>query len=371
MRQKVVLLAAVTVAVMSITTPPLARAADKTSSGFVYVAINDPGGNSVIRFQRAENGALVRSREIRTGGSGGTGNGVGALDPLGSQSSLVLAGPGGPLLVVNAGSDTVSSIDIGENRDFLVGAVPSGGNFPNSIAVDGNLVYVLNANGTPNVTGFRLDSRGLLSPIPSSTREIPGGSASAPHDVRFTPDGTRLMVTEGATGQIDIFELGADGLITGVVTQPASGSGPFGFTFGRGGILLITAADSASLASYMLGSDDTLSVITPSLADGQMATCWLSLTRDGRFAFVSNTGSGTLSTYEVSASGALSLSSAVAAQVSGSAPIDSALSSDGSFLYVDDSARGGILSFAVHGGALEQLATVSGLPTTIQGIAAE
>jgi len=371
MRQKPVLLAATAIAALSVASPPLVRAAPPTRSGFVYVATNDPKGNSVIRFQRAENGLLVRRGETRTGGAGGTGNGVGALDPLGSQNSLVLAGPGGPLLVVNAGSDTVSSIDIDGDRDFLVRAVPSGGSFPNSIAVDGNLVYVLNAQGTPNVAGFRIDPRGVLHPIPSSARDLPGGSAAAPQDVRFTPDGTRLLVTEGKTNQIDIFELSASGLITGVVTQPASGTGPFGFAFGRGGTLLVTAANSGSLASYTLGSDDTLSVITPSLSDGQAATCWLSVTRDGRVAFVSNTGSGTLSAYEVSAGGALSLSSAVAAKVSGSGPIDSALSPDGAFLYVDDSARGRILSFTVQGAGLQSLATVSGLPATIQGIAVE
>jgi 6-phosphogluconolactonase (cycloisomerase 2 family) len=134
---------------------------------------------------------------------------------------------------------------------------------------------------------------------------------------------------------------------------------------------LVAAANSAALASYSLGSDDTLSVTTPALGNGQMASCWVSLTRDGRFAFVSNTASGSLSSYDVSASGSLSLSSAVAAHVSGSAPIDSALSDDGAFLYVDDSARGQVLSFAVHGASLTPLASVGGLPKTLQGIAVE
>jgi 6-phosphogluconolactonase len=102
-----------------------------------------------------------------------------------------------------------------------------------------------------------------------------------------------------------------------------------------------------------------------------MASCWLSLTRDGQFAFVSNTGSGTLSSYKVDESGTLTLSAALAASIPGSAPIDSALSDDGAILYVDDSARGRVLTFAVHGGSLTPLASASGLPTTIQGIAAQ
>ena len=53
-----------------------------------------------------------------------------------------------------------------------------------------------------------------------------------------------------------------------------------------------------------------------------------------------------------------------------SGPIDSAFSDDGRFLYVDDSAMGRILIFAVRGADLALRAMVQDLPTTIQGIAA-
>jgi len=56
--------------------------------------------------------------------------------------------------------------------------------------------------------------------------------------------------------------------------------------------------------------------------------------------------------------------------VTNSAPIDSAFSDDGRFLYVDDSALGRILIFAVSGAKFTLQAMVDGLPTTLQGIAA-
>ena len=46
--------------------------------------------------------------------------------------------------------------------------VDSGGSRPTSVAVSGELVYVLN-NGTPCITGFNL-ANGKLTPLEGSTR---------------------------------------------------------------------------------------------------------------------------------------------------------------------------------------------------------
>jgi len=90
---------------------------------------------------------LLKKRSmVPTGGLGGTGNGVGALDPLGSQDSLVLSGDGTRVLAVNAGSNDLSVLGAGENGLKLLSKISSGGEFPNSVAVRGNLVYVLNAH---------------------------------------------------------------------------------------------------------------------------------------------------------------------------------------------------------------------------------
>src|SRR5206468_12573389 len=114
------------------------------TAGFVYVATNQPSGNTVVQYSRAGNGRLTKVAEVPTAGLGGTGNGVGALDPLGSQDSLVLSGTGSLLLVVNAGSNELSSMQAGGAGLRLLSKVPSGGSFPNSVALNGNVVCVLN-----------------------------------------------------------------------------------------------------------------------------------------------------------------------------------------------------------------------------------
>src|SRR5438477_11873562 len=71
------------------------------SRGFVYVMTNQTSGNTVIQYARASDGTLTKVTEVATNGLGGTGNGVGPLDPLGSQDSLVQNGNGSLLLAVN------------------------------------------------------------------------------------------------------------------------------------------------------------------------------------------------------------------------------------------------------------------------------
>lgn len=341
------------------------------ASGFVYVMTNDPSGNAIRQYSRSKDGQLTLVDQESTRGLGGTGNGVGNVDPLGSQNSLILSSDGTRLLAVNGGSNEISSLRADSSGLVFVSKIGSGGTFPNSVALAGNLVYVLNALGTPNVTGFSTNSDGALVSLAGSTRNLPGGTAAAPHDIRFTPDGTRLIVTEGGTNQIDIFELDAEGLITDVSTEPSSGAGPFGFTFGRRGVLIVAEVTADAVSSYQLTNQNSLNVISASVPNGQMASCWISVTRNGH-VFISNPGSGTLSSYQAAADGTLNLVKAVAASTgTGSAPIDSALSNDGRFLYVQDSALGSVLIFRVNGNNLASVGSVTDFPTTLQGIVAQ
>ena len=347
--------------------PSVHAVAQKGNPGFVYIMTNEASENSVIQYQRGADGLLRQLREIPTGGLGSGGT----LDPLVSQDSLVLSGNGRLLLAVNAGSDEVSVLRAGHQGLSLLSTTPSGGDFPNSVAIHGDLVYVLNAQGAANVTGFRLAHDGTLQAIPGSTRLLPGGAAAAPTDVRFSPDGGHLLVTESGANQIVVFEIGDDGLASDPVTQPSAGMGPFGFRFGHDGVVIVAEAASGSASSYELTDQPALEAISAVVANGQMASCWISLTNDARYAYISNTASGTISSYRVGPQGALALLRAVAVNLGpGTTPIDSALSRDGKFLYVQNSTLGRVTILRVEGAGLRQIGTVTGLPTSLQGIAA-
>jgi 6-phosphogluconolactonase len=336
--------------------------------GFVFVMTNEASDNAVLRYSRNWNGQLHQEQRVSTGGLG---SGGGMPDPLGSQDSLVRGDEGRFLVAVNAGSDDFTVFGICHDDLIALSRTPSGGDFPNSVAIHGDLVYVLNAHGTPNIAGFRVAEDGSVLPIPGSIQNLPGGAGSAPADLRFDAEGDQLIVTETATNQIDVFPINDNGIAGSPTTQTDAGTTPFGFKLAHHGIVVVTEADSGSVSTYQLHDDNTLSIISAAVPNGQLATCWVSLTHDRSFAYVSNTMSGTISSYHLNSSGQLGLVKAVAADLgAGGAPTDSALSRNSLFLYVLDGPQGKIAIFLAFAGHLLPIGHVDGLPTSIQGIVA-
>lgn len=336
------------------------------AGNFVYVMTNESPHNAVIQFLRAGDGSLMRVREVPTGGSG---TGATGVDPLGSQDSVVLSGDGHLLLAVNAGSNEISVLTATNDKLMWRDKIGSGGVFPNSVALFGDLVYVLNAKGTtPQINGFRLDPDGFLHRIPGAVVALPAGSTGA-NDIRFAEDGTKLLVTVSATNQILVFEVGNNGIARAPMTQMSAGSSPFGIRFGHNGIAIVSEA-AGSASSYYFNAADMLKVISGAVPDTQQASCWISLDRSAAYAYVSNTGSGTISSYKIARNGDLTLAEAIAANTGG-APIDSSLSRDSRFIYILDSAGGQVLILRVAGGNLISAGSVAGLPASIQGIAAQ
>src|SRR5262249_20716555 len=122
-------------------------------TGDVYVMTNQPTGNSVMVFHRDAAGMLTFAGSFASGGNGA---GTGA-DPLGSQGALALSENNRLLFAVNAGSNSISIFAVSGDRLSLLDTVSSGGIRPVSLTVQRNLVYVLNAGGTPNISGFTIE----------------------------------------------------------------------------------------------------------------------------------------------------------------------------------------------------------------------
>jgi 6-phosphogluconolactonase len=203
-------------------------------SGDVYVMTNQSSGNSIIVFHRDSAGTLTSAGSFATGGNGA---GTGA-DPLGSQGSLVLSEDQRLLFAVNAGSNSVSVFAVSGDQLRLLDTVGSSGVMPVSVTVKHDLVFVVNAGGIPNISGFTIDPEtNRLLPLPGSTRNLPGGAAAAPAQVSFTPDGSVLVVTEKGTNQIDTFTLD-EGIPGPGVSFASNGIEPFGFAFGHDDITI-------------------------------------------------------------------------------------------------------------------------------------
>ncbi|MBA3555989.1 MAG: beta-propeller fold lactonase family protein [Gemmatimonadales bacterium] len=338
--------------------------------GAVYVSTNSPTGNEVLMFPRDGNGRLGAPRAFATGGLG-TGGG------LGNQGAVVLNRAGGRLFAVNAGSNQVSVFAVRRQGLELLDRVWSGGTRPVSIAVHRRLVYVLNAGGAGNIRGFVLDRDDNLRHLAGSTRGLSSSAAEAAQ-VAFSPDGALLVVTEKATNVIGTYTVGADGRAIGPNNfQPSAGATPFGFAFRHKGMLVVSeafagAADASALSSYRVGPGGTLSAISPSVGTTETAACWVVVTRDGGFAYTSNTGSNAISGYRLSPAGELRLLDAdgVTATTQ-AAPIDLGLTNDDRFLYSLDSGAGTISAFRVKAdGSLAPRPGASGLPAGANGLAA-
>ena len=337
-------------------------------AGAVYVMTNGAAGNQVRMYERSTDGSLGAFTAFATGG---TGTGAG----LGSQGALTLSSDGRWLLAVNAGSNDVSVFRVGNSGLTLTDRDPSGGMTPISVTVSGSLVYVLNGGGTNNITGFHLNNQGQLTQLSGSSRPLSTASPG-PAQVQFTPDGDQLVVTEKSTNRILTYDVGPDGRASQPTVHASAGTTPFGFAFAGRDVLAVSeafggAANASAASSYSLGKG-FFEVVSASVPTTETAACWAVATRNGRFVYVTNTGSGTVSGYSVANDGALTLLDANGVTgVTGGAPADAALSHDSRFLYV---LTGGVLAvraFAVAAdGSLTPVAGASGLPAGSVGIAA-
>ena len=420
------------------------------ADGAVYTMTNALGSNQVLVYTRSANGVLSSTpvQTISTQG-GGSGLQLSAVDNLGSAGAVQLDPSNQFLFVVNTESAAINNGQGSYNSDcnpgsitaFRVGAggaltfaskIASGGLFPNSLTVrqtttvngtttvTGDLLYVLNAGGpgtcstSPNVTGFTVDNQGNLTALGSSQAIDPGpatggtGVNCAPvtglpgcglnppafvrsaAQVRFTPDGSQVVVTVKGTNAIYVFPVQINGALGSgqVTTAPGPGLPTyFGFTFDQNSHMLVTetfgvatsipTGAAGAVSTYYVQAPGTLSQVSADVGDSGTAACWIFLDKKtGKYAYVSNNLSNTISSYSVKADGTVTLLNAAAAPAKGPNDLAGAVDNGASFMYVVNAGNNTITAFQINAdGTLNPLVPLgisTGFPagSAPQGIAA-
>jgi 6-phosphogluconolactonase (cycloisomerase 2 family) len=352
-------------------------------AGAVYAMTNALGANEIKVFTRMRDGTLTAPITVATGG-GGSGFQLQGIDSLGSQGGLILDKAHRHLFAVNTETvqedmdGTHHDCQIGTISSFLVAAdgsialadrVSSGGLFPDSLAVDGDQLYVLNAGGPggdpacgvpPSITGFTVSTDGHLTPIAGSTQEIDPGMCDqgpfpnagfacglnppafprSPAQIGYTPDGDFIVVTVKSTNTIYVFPRDDDGHpLTPTLYVFGGQNSPtyFGFAFDKNGNLLVNEAfgagslgqgNAGSVSSFAIGRrTGTLTPISTSIPNMQTTPCWAVVDPvTERHLFVSNNNSNSISSYTIANDGSLTLAAMAAAMSNG--PNDMAIVTD-------------------------------------------
>jgi 6-phosphogluconolactonase len=380
----------------------------------VYTQTNDPAGNNVLVFTRNSDGTLTEPpKRVSTGGVGTASQPPFGFPIVDSQGSVLLTEHGRLLFVVNSGSNTVSSFRVTRSGDLqLADQKPSGGVLPISVTADHRLLYVLNEGG--NISGLRYSKSGQMTPIPGSTRPLSFPSLSSlAAQIGFDPEGRVLSVTErcyfsGCPGHpkgiIDTFVVGHDGTPGTATLHDANDFGPFGFDFsGEHNMILANTGQvqdtppqvnpgdfaffTGTASSYRVSHSGDIAA-TDLKPTGGRGACWTVTTKDGRYAFITNSlsdvapgsGKGGVTQFTVDRHGTLTLlgKTDVTPDPAGPAfPTDLTLSRDDRYLYVlvptltPGNNTSHIDVYRRSGGKLTHIQTTSDtLPAGVSGMAA-
>ncbi len=318
-------------------------------AGAVFSMTNSAEKNEILRFARASNGTLTLEGSTLTEGRGSGGT----TDPLGSQGSLTLSSDHHYLFAVNAGSGSISTFSVNGSDLNLIDVTPSGGAAPVSVAANGDLVYVLNFGGNSSVVGFKQEADGHLHKIANSISYLSTSNSGA-SSVVFSADGKWLIATEKLTNNIDVFPVNADGTLGTRVATVDPSKGLFDVAVTPDGAVLSLETGNSTITSFQLETDGALLAVGNPVATAGAASCWSVITPDGKWVYIANAGSSTISGFSIGSSESLTpVTGTIAGTLpAGSTDLDLAVSADSKYLYSVDSGTGSIGMFKINSNGL-------------------
>jgi 6-phosphogluconolactonase (cycloisomerase 2 family) len=295
--------------------------------------------------------------------------------------SLVIHPSGKFLYVANPGQgeNDISLFDIASNG-YLTEVPPRTtvaplGVLPKLLLMDpsGNYLYVMNAT-SDNISVFSIDSKsGVLTQVVGSPFSV-GGLTLTPLDMQLTPNGNFLYVSvnggqaESSNGSIFGFSVNAGALQ--LLTPPfvnADGVNPNGLAVDPSGKYLYVAntqSQSISILSILPSGALEDNVQGSPLADIYTDPVSLLLDPKGQFLYVANNGSNNVAVYSIDSSTglptALTTSTSAFAFTTESSPSFLVEDPNGRYLFVGNQGNGaGIQAFGVNSGNLNPLITYS------------
>jgi len=172
--------------------------------------------------------------------------------------------------------------------------------------------------------------------------------------------------TDGPTigpSLIDSFTVGRFGRLFPAAGSPFASQrlGPIGAEFSptHSNQLFVTNAHdgptNGSVSAHRVAHDGDVSALAGSaFTNGQTATCWINVSANGRYAFVVNTATPSMTSYAIAGDGQLTVLGSTPFKGAG-APVDARLDPSGDYLYVVDSKLAVIHAFRVNDGSLTEL----------------
>ena len=230
-----------------------------------------------------------------------------------ADQEVMVNSSGTLLFAVNGDSDTITSFGINTDGSLVnLTSTNSNGQDPVSIGLDesspaGPLVAVVNqaadplqVGGIPNINTFTLDeATGVLTPVAGST--ISYTSGSLPAQALVSPSGKFIDLVQFMPGLLTSYSVGSTGLLTQINTMlPPRGPVFLGATaHPKQRTVYVGMPAVAQMAVYTYSTGGTLA-FAKDIVDQGTLICWLTTDPGGNHLYAVETGTRTLTLYNIS-----------------------------------------------------------------------
>jgi 6-phosphogluconolactonase len=229
-----------------------------------------------------------------------------------------------------------------------------------AISSSGQFLFLLNQGTAPSIASsisvFSIDTtRGLLTPIAGSPFPFASLSVPNPQFIVASPTAGFVYVSDGASGTISMFSVGASGNLTEIAPALSIGAGATvaGITIdSKGQFLYATDSANNKIASFSIAAGGGLTPVAGSPFNAGTKPVAVAVDSTASFLYVANQGSNNVSAFKINGGALTEISGSPYAVVTTGTvgipqPIFLTLDVTNTFLYVANLGTSSISAFGV------------------------